>query len=297
MNSFLAALSGSLAIVLFFVWFFPTPEHPHLTIVSVYGIGALVSCVSLAIIYVLFRKYIRGQERHHEIKWKSGQYDKGTEGADITEAVVNEARAYREAQKNADHGREFVEGATLVLLGFAAWIGFFQWQTLEKTDQTLRLQGRAWIAQRGLVPPENFKAALDKYTEVTLRLENIGREPAISTAEVVATEALPNDDFRNDEALGALIQKMLDGRTCDSIPINPNGRAIFPGGTPAIIVGFEEEKVIKINKRTHFALVAGCFVYETMNETHRTGFCLILEPPAASKDWRSDTCPIHNDAQ
>ncbi len=178
-----------------------------------------------------------------------------------------------------------------------ALIGVLQWQTLEKTDQTLRLQSRAWIAPRGLVTPEKFKAAINEYTEVTLRLENIGKEPAINTAEVVGTEALPIDDFRNEEVLGAIIQKMLDGRTCDSIPINPNGRAIFPGGTPAIVVGFEEEKVIKINKRTHYALVAGCFVYETMNETHRTRFCGILEPPAASKDWRSDTCPIHNDAQ
>jgi hypothetical protein len=49
--------------------------------------------------------------------------------------------------------------------------------TLEKTDQTLRLQSRAWIAPRGLVAPQNFKAAIDKYTEVTLRLENVGKEP------------------------------------------------------------------------------------------------------------------------
>ena len=30
-----------------------------------------------------------------------------------------------------------------------------------------RLQSSAWIAPRGLVAPENFKAAIDKYTEVT----------------------------------------------------------------------------------------------------------------------------------
>jgi hypothetical protein len=41
---------------------------------------------------------------------------------------------------------------------------------------------RAWIAPRGLVAPENFKAAIDKYTKVTLRLENVGKEPAINAA-------------------------------------------------------------------------------------------------------------------
>ena len=86
-----------------------------------------------------------------------------------------------------------------------AYVAYLQWGTLEKTDQTLRLQSRAWIAPRGLTAPENFKAAIDKYTEVTLRLENVGKEPAINTAEVVATEALPIGDFRNDKALRSII--------------------------------------------------------------------------------------------
>jgi hypothetical protein len=50
-----------------------------------------------------------------------------------------------------------------------AVVGVLQWQTLEKTDQTLKLQSRAWIAPRGLVAAENFKSTIDKYTEVTLR--------------------------------------------------------------------------------------------------------------------------------
>ena len=71
---------------------------------------------------------------------------------------------------------------------------------------------------------------------------------------------------------------MLEGRTCDSISIDPDGRAIFPGGTPSIVVAFEDGKVAKINRRTHYALVVGCFVYKTLNEIHRTKFCGILEP-------------------
>jgi hypothetical protein len=42
--------------------------------------------------------------------------------------------------------------ATVVL----AAIAYLQWLTLEKTDQTMRLQQRAWIAPGHLVPPQNF---------------------------------------------------------------------------------------------------------------------------------------------
>jgi hypothetical protein len=39
------------------------------------------------------------------------------------------------------------------ILVIVAWL---QWLTLEKTDQTLKLQQRAWIAPGRLIAPQNF---------------------------------------------------------------------------------------------------------------------------------------------
>ena len=259
-------------------------------------IAAIASAAVLIFVYTLHILRLRSSERRHGAKWESGHYNHAPNPAIDFQAAINEARAYREAQKDRNRRGELAEITTLLLLLLAFWIAFFQWRTLDKTDRTLRLQQRAWIAPRGMIVPENFKSFVNKYTEVVLGLENTGKEPALKTNEVLATEALAYDDFRNEPVMEKIIRKALDGRSCESISFNLKGRSIFPGGTPSIVVPFEEDKVSKINARTHYALVVGCFVYETLNEVHRTEFCGILEPPLASEKWRTTTCIIHNDA-
>ncbi len=261
-SAFWVALCISLAIVLAIVWSFPQPDH---FVMSADGFEATrqlaVFVAGLLLIggsYALHIGRVRRKERRHDQEWQSTRYEYSADPA--VKAAINEARAYRQTQKNTNRSREFGEIATILLLYVAGCIGVLQWQILRKTDQTLRLQQRAWIAPRGMIPPENFKTLTNKYTEVVLGLENTGREPARKTNEVLATEALAYDDFRNEPVMEKIIQKALNGRSCESIPLKLKGRSIFPGGTPSIVVPFEEEKVAKINARTHYALVIGCFV-------------------------------------
>jgi hypothetical protein len=93
-----------------------------------------------------------------------------------------------------------------------------------------------------------------------------------------------------------MIRNAMGGRNCEDLPLSPNGRAIYPGGTPAIVVGFEPRDVAKINRETHYALVAGCFVYQTLGKPHYTKVCVILAHRIQSDEWDSVNCIVHNDA-
>lgn len=175
-------------------------------------------------------------------------------------------------------------------------VGFLQWTILKQTDETLRLQNRAWIAPIRLIPPENFKHRIDAYTEVNLGYENVGKEPAIKTNEVIVSTVIPKADFRDPIKMKAAVLNAMGGKDCETMTLNEDGRAIFPAAKVGMVVGFDAEQVIKINKRTHFPLVAGCIIYETMSARHTTRLCMILEAIGDSDEWRSDPCLVHNKA-
>jgi hypothetical protein len=193
-------------------------------------------------------------------------------------------------------GITFFTALLALFTALLVFVAYLQWRTSERTDQTLRLQQRAWLAMRGLVAPDNFKNKTDKYTEIPFRLENTGREPALKVHEVMNSSALEVEHFRDVEYMNAFIKTMLNGQVCEGFGVNPNGRAIFPKGSPGGVIGFSENDTKKVNGRSAYALVVGCFVYETLGETHRTKSCTILEPPLASDNWRSTDCIVHNDA-
>lgn len=80
-------------------------------------------------------------------------------------------------------------------------VAVLQWRTLEKTDMTMKLQQRAFLAPRGLEIPNNFKTGNMDYTEISMEIENVGKEPAIKTNEELFATALPIQSFRNREAV------------------------------------------------------------------------------------------------
>jgi hypothetical protein len=192
---------------------------------------------------------------------------------------------------------KFWEPITLFTF-FLVIIGAIQSCILISADDTARIQTRAWLAPRGLVAPDNFKNRVSRYTEVTLRMENIGKEQATKTNEVLRSFALEAPDFRNGPVLENIIRNMISGQVCENMSPNPNGRAIFPGGTPGLVIGFDAPMVEKINdtQRLRYALVAGCLIYQTLNKTHFTKVCTILASRVQSDQWDSINCPVHNDA-
>ena len=89
--------------------------------------------------------------------------------------------------------------------------------------------------------------------------------------------------------------RQASGRSeCDGVSLNPNGRVIWPGAKVGTFVGFSKEDAAKVNARTHYSMVAGCIVYETLNTRHQTEICSILEPVIQDGGWRSLNCAVYN---
>jgi hypothetical protein len=136
------------------------------------------------LIYSFFQ---RRAEESLENKWDSGRYNNSSDISADLAAVVNEARAYREGQKGQGRSREFGETLTILLLCIAGAIGYLQWETLEKTDDTLKQTLRAnTVEQKSYVFRVGYKLTPltneGKITRwrITPILENGGNIPTSS---------------------------------------------------------------------------------------------------------------------
>jgi hypothetical protein len=187
-------------------------------------------------------------------------------------------------------------GTVGLFTGLLVVVGYLQFRILQRSNETSRAAQRAWLAPRGLEVPDNFVNGNAEYTEIKLRIENVGNEPAIKTNEILFATTLPVGDFRNREVVEQLILHHMEGRTCSNLPLDPNGRTIFPGSLVGTLVGLakEDATLALAVPRTHFALVGGCLVYETLGEKHHSEVCVVLEPFKGG--WRSTYCITHNGA-
>ncbi len=195
------------------------------------------------------------------------------------------------------HPLTWFTGALAFFTLALVFVGGFQARILYVTNETLSLQQRAWLAPRELAVPENFINQTNAYTEVPLRYENLGREPATRINIVVGPSTIKLADFRNEQVMAATIRSALGDR-CEPARPDPNGIAVFPGSSAGVVIGFDSQLVERINTRKYYALVVGCLAYETLKEPHLSKFCVILEPvkEATPRDWRTSFCTIHNDA-
>lgn len=146
-------------------------------------IFCLVVGGALAIRQIALRRSHRKEEAD-EKKWGSGHYENLTSATTDYGALINEARAYREAQKNQNRGREFAETLTLAGLFAAGAIAYLQWAALEKTDltigktdQTARITNRAFVYFEDVTligyPPTNAVTLA-----ATAKVTNSGNTPA-----------------------------------------------------------------------------------------------------------------------
>lgn len=186
----------------------------------------------------------------------------------------------------------------VVFTGFLVVVGFLQLGTMYLTNKTLQAEQRAWLAPQPLEVPDNFKAGIAAATRIKIRIANVGKEPAIKTNQALFATLLPIADFRNQIAVERLILRHMDGRTCQVLPLNPNGRAIFPGTPAGSEVDLSKEETVLAltdpKMRADMAMVAGCLTYETLGQKHYSEVCAVLEP--VGDDWRPIKCITHNGA-
>ena len=186
------------------------------------------------------------------------------------------------------------------LIGFVA---ILQWLTFEKTDETLKIQQRAWVSPIGaglrINPPIK-----DDGISFALSFLNSGREPATGIKIKIENSTIDSYD-----------PKFTDVSTI-TVPTNHScvgllpdvGRAIIPPtgnalaqisqnsihGDPRMVT---DDRIISGAK---FYVVQGCAAYWTQNKIRHSSFCYILEsyfqPPIPQRLFNFVTCATGFDA-
>jgi hypothetical protein len=153
-----------------------------------------------------------------------------------------------------------------------AWIAFWQWTALDKTDTTLRstlvASNRAWIKQSGINVTGDINGQGDLKVEVYYA--NVGKSPAININQSFFAGAVPVQDVSN------LRIEVGPNHTCDDLAPDRSGRATFPdpSGREWVVTVIYISLILPYVPTNHGALfLQGCFVYETMGEIHKTWFC------------------------
>lgn len=158
-------------------------------------------------------------------------------------------------------------------------VGVLQWNTLEKTDETLRLEQRAWLEFVGA----EFAVQPQKDAALRFRLNyvNSGRQPATSANIIFDTSEI--DPFV------PMLTDMRDvhvpeNTTCSRV--NPlQGQAVYPPTLPGTF-SFVNENSINGNPKLFaddkfldgekFYVIEGCAAYMTQGATKHSSLCYII---------------------
>jgi hypothetical protein len=180
-------------------------------------------------------------------------------------------------------------GAAVVALGGLVVLFF----TLSDNRKTMIEDHRAWIAVRTLVfddtpPPKNPGDLF----QIAVPYENIGKEPALTVSRY--QEPFWTTDF----ALRSSINKLSlpPNNTCSQVNSELNIGTSWPGTSSGYISHGSASQITAdadFLGMTSLLGYHGCFIYETFQEAHRTGYCFLLIPvigrPVA--EWVWQICP------
>jgi hypothetical protein len=159
--------------------------------------------------------------------------------------------------------------------------GGLQWWTLSNTDETLRLQQRAWVEFVGadIIPPNPAK---DDGISFALKYINTGREPGTGVNIFVNVSEIDAFDPKFTNMRDVTVPQ---NSSCNNLSVTPNSFILPPTG-----LGTLESIIynsIQANPRTvasaklisgeKYYVFEGCLAYATQGKTHFASFCYILE--------------------
>jgi hypothetical protein len=160
--------------------------------------------------------------------------------------------------------------ATLFLVGVGIW-------GVLETRRTLELSERAWLATIG----GQVTAPLEKTRAIhyAINFSNSGREPA---ADLNIRTEISMIDAYDPEYTDMTNIKVAENNVCLNLEpirkravIAPNLTFAFTNdtlrGTPSIVA---DDAIIKGSK---FLVINGCVAYKSLERTHHTSFCYIIE--------------------
>jgi hypothetical protein len=179
---------------------------------------------------------------------------------------------------------------------FLAFIAYWQWEALEKTDYTLRqtlvAANRAWIAPIQL-RLESPVVAVEPIS-VALVYRNVGKEPALNmTAKLFIGGAdLPPNGIWEKLVVppGDLCERAAEAVTISSVAYPLENDYLLH---TKIRIAEEYASAKRI------ALVAGCIRYETFKLAAQSAYCFYLSPDdlTNAKNWSFMLCLTGNSAK
>ena len=203
--------------------------------------------------------------------------------------------------------RDTLGWLTLVVLAL-------QWHTLDKTDQTLKAELRAWLGTTAI--ELSAKPQVGELLATAVNYENFGREPATDadlttgtgnfTATIpanVPSELVPRFDSQcvvdgsdpEGRATGDSCKIRIERELAACRKINStSGGVIFPGkGSFPLPIGKDAMRN-NINTPSRMVLVTGCFTYISLNKPHYSAFCYFYR--GGQPDLHMKPCPVGNEA-
>lgn len=164
---------------------------------------------------------------------------------------------------------------TLLLVG----VGFLQWRTLEKTDETLRVQQRAWINIVGSLLAQPLE--IDQPIRMQLFISNSGREPARFVRVAIQNDIIESYDPKNTDMRDI---EVPEKRSCSQ---NGTEGLVVPPSSGLANVAIAEDSAHgitryliekKILEKTKYYVVQGCIHYLSLDKDRHSSFCFILQP-------------------
>lgn len=177
-------------------------------------------------------------------------------------------------------------------------VGSLQWLTLEKTDETLKAQQRAWIEPG--VPL--IRGPFDEKSPIHLliRYRNIGKEPAINAVIALDEPLLVVDPPPNGNWYASLPGK---NPVCKRALPNGNGIVIYPTTASNEFSAhvFPNQPLADANMvfaQTKILVVEGCIGYQTVGKPYYAGFCYYWTPVLGKPpdQWGITKCQTRNEA-
>jgi hypothetical protein len=160
-------------------------------------------------------------------------------------------------------------------------VGVLQWRTLDKTDQTLRLQQRAWLEfitmQLAAIPEK------DQSIRFRIIYSNSGREPATDMNLVFDTKSIEPYDAKNIDLADLTIP---ENTICRNILPIKGRRVVAPTGTGYSLSAIYADtahgltRVVaddRFLRGEHFYVIQGCAAYNTQEVIRYSSFCFILD--------------------
>jgi hypothetical protein len=200
-----------------------------------------------------------------------------------------------EASPWIDWRRRWRDPITLFTL-FLVVVGALQWFTLEKTDETLKLQQRAWLTP---LTASLFKnPEKDAGISFFVLFNNSGREPATGVRLRIRNSTIDSYDGRFVNMVDIVLSK---NDTCEGLLPDP-GRSVVAPTTMGTGIGISENSIHgdprfvaddRILRGERFYVVMGCAAYLTQQKVRYSSFCYILysEIPAQTPEQKAAQPP------